>query len=44
MPERNGQFLVKSLKKTFGINGYRQVIELDMQTDINTQQVTDEGL
>ena len=44
MPERNGQFLVKSLKKTFGVNGYRQVIELDMQTDINTQQVTEEGL
>lgn len=44
MTERNGQFLVKSLKKSFGVNGYRQIIELDMQTDINTQQVTDEGL
>jgi len=32
-PERNGNYLVKSVRKTFGVNGYRQEIELDIRLD-----------
>jgi hypothetical protein len=31
--EQNGTYLVKSVKKTFGQRGYRQVIELDRRID-----------
>ena len=32
-PERNGVYLIKKVVKTFGMNGYRQDIELDLRID-----------
>jgi len=32
-PERNGVYLIKQVVKTFGMNGYRQDIELDLRID-----------
>lgn len=32
-PERNGTYLIKKVVKTFGMNGYRQDIELDLRID-----------
>lgn len=29
--ERSGKYLIKSVEKSFGLNGYRQVIELDIR-------------
>lgn len=31
-PEKDGKYIVKSVRVTFGVNGYRQSIELDVQT------------
>lgn len=39
-PERNGNYIVKSVRKTFGVNGYRQEIELDIRLDgINLKDI-----
>lgn len=33
IPERNGDYLVKGVTTTFGMNGFRQEIELDIKTN-----------
>jgi hypothetical protein len=32
-PERDGGYLIKSVKKTFGVDGFRQEITLDLKLD-----------
>lgn len=36
-PERNGTYIVRSVKRMFGTEGYRQLIELDVRVGFNTK-------
>ena len=31
LPEKNGTYLVKGVQKTFGLNGFRQIVDLDIK-------------
>jgi hypothetical protein len=42
--EKSGTYLCKKMVKTFGVNGYRQDIELDMRLDGITKEEIDKGL
>lgn len=43
-PERNGEYMVKSVTKTFGTDGYRQDVEIDLKIDNITQSELNKGL
>jgi hypothetical protein len=44
LPERNGQYMVKSVDTTFGMNGFRQKIGLDIKIDDFSQAELNQGL
>jgi hypothetical protein len=44
LPERNGSYLVKSVKTTFGMNGFRQEIELHFKLSALTTEQINNGL
>ena len=44
LPERNGSYLVKGVHTNFGMNGFRQNIELHLKLSVFTQQQIDQGL
>ncbi len=44
LPERNGEYLVKSVDRTFGQGGYRQTIELHLKLSIFSQAQINNGL
>jgi len=45
LPEREGAYFVKSVKRKFGVSdGYRQEIEIDIRADVFNQSEIDQGL
>lgn len=44
MPDRDGIYKVKKVVKTFGMNGYRQVVSVDMRVDTLDAKTINEGL
>ena len=44
MPERDGGYLVKGVKKNFGVDGFRQEISLHLKLDQFTVEERDAGL
>jgi hypothetical protein len=44
LPERDGSYLVKGVKKSFGVNGFRQEIELHLKLSVFTKEQIAQGL
>jgi hypothetical protein len=44
LPERNGRYMVKSVDTSFGVNGFRQEIGLDIKVDDYTDAELNAGL
>jgi hypothetical protein len=44
IPERNGRYMVKSVETSFGVNGFRQTIGLDIKVDDYSQAELNAGL
>lgn len=44
LPERNGSYLVKGVKKSFGQNGFRQEVELHLKLSVFSQTQIANGL
>lgn len=44
LPERDGAYLVKGVKKSFGMGGFRQEIELHLKLSVFTKQQIAQGL
>lgn len=44
LPERNGSYLVKGVKKSFGMNGFRQEVELHLKLSVFSQTQIANGL
>lgn len=44
IPERTGKFMIKSVQTTFGMNGFRQKVALDLRVDLLTEEEIAKGL
>jgi len=44
IPERNGRYMVKSVETSFGVNGFRQTIGIDIKVDDYSQEELNAGL